>query len=165
MEPRIEILPEKKLIGKRIKMNLSNDKTPELWRYFMPRRKEIQNSLSTDLFCIQVFDNSLDFEDFNQETEFEKWAAVEVSDFSKIPDTMEPYILAGGLYAVFNYKGTSSTFHKTFQFIFHTWLPASEYELDQRPHFDLLGNKYKNNDPSSEEEIWIPIKPKKTISL
>jgi len=23
-----------------------------------------------------------------------------------------------------------------------------------------LGDKYKNNDPNSEEEIWIPIKPK-----
>jgi hypothetical protein len=28
------------------------------------------------------------------------------------------------------------------------------------PHFEVLGDKYKNNDPSSEEEVWIPIKPK-----
>ncbi len=39
-------------------------------------------------------------------------------------------------------------------------LPNSEYELENRPHFEVLGEKYKNNDPNSEEEIWIPIKKK-----
>jgi AraC family transcriptional regulator len=39
-------------------------------------------------------------------------------------------------------------------------LPNSAYELDDREHFELLGEKYKNNDPNSEEEIWIPIRPK-----
>jgi AraC family transcriptional regulator len=33
--------------------------------------------------------------------------------------------------------------------------------LDDRPHFEVLGEKYKNNDPTSEKEIWIPILPKK----
>jgi AraC family transcriptional regulator len=39
-------------------------------------------------------------------------------------------------------------------------LPNSAYALDDRAHFEVLGEKYKNNDPSSEEEIWIPIKVK-----
>lgn len=29
------------------------------------------------------------------------------------------------------------------------WLPNSDYLLDDRPHFELLGDKYKNNDPNS----------------
>ncbi|MFM9945765.1 MAG: GyrI-like domain-containing protein, partial [Bacteroidia bacterium] len=44
--------------------------------------------------------------------------------------------------------------------IYGTWIPNSEYNLDNRPHFEILGEKYKNNHPDSEEEIWIPIKPK-----
>jgi len=32
--------------------------------------------------------------------------------------------------------------------------------LDNRPHFEVLGEKYKNGDPESEEEIWIPVKEK-----
>jgi AraC family transcriptional regulator len=32
--------------------------------------------------------------------------------------------------------------------------------LAARPHMELLGEKYRNNDPHSEEEIWIPIEPK-----
>lgn len=54
----------------------------------------------------------------------------------------------------------SVTVYSIFQYIFGTWLPASGYYLDNRPHFEILGHKYKNNDPDSEEEIWIPVKPK-----
>jgi AraC family transcriptional regulator len=42
-------------------------------------------------------------------------------------------------------------------YIFNTWLPQSNYQLAPRPHFEILGEKYKNNHPDSEEEIWIPI--------
>ena len=47
-----------------------------------------------------------------------------------------------------------------FQYIFQTWLPGSEFELAQRLHFDLLGEKYSNEDLQSEEEFWIPVKSK-----
>ena len=160
MNPVIKILPEKKLIGKRIKMTLADNKTPELWKSFMFRRKEISNNLTPELFSVQVYDKSLDFKNFNQDTIFEKWAAVEVADFDTISDKMETYILTGGLYAVFIHKGAANTGTKTFQYIFGTWLPGSDYSLDDRAHFEILGEKYKNDDPKSEEEIWIPIKPK-----
>ena len=100
------------------------------------------------------------FQNFSPDTEFEKWAAVEVSNFDSVPADMETYTLSGGLYAVFIHKG-SSTDTRTFQYIFGTWLPTSDFVLDNRPHFELLGEKYKNNDPDSEEEIWIPVKRKK----
>ncbi|MGE5458322.1 MAG: GyrI-like domain-containing protein [Methanococcaceae archaeon] len=158
MKPKIETLPEKKLIGKHLKMSLSENRTFELWRSFMPLRKEIKNSVTNDLVSLQIYDSSFDFKNFNPNLEFEKWAAVEVSDFDSIPDGMEPYTVSGGLYAVFIHKGTASTGSKTFQYIFDTWLPKSEYELDNREHFEILGKKYKNEDPDSEEEIWIPIK-------
>ena len=160
MEPRIVILPEKRLIGKHLRMSLSDNRTVELWRSFMSSRKEIKNALSPDLFSMQVYDASFNFKDFNVNAPFEKWAAAEVKDYSIIPENMEAYTLKGGLYAVFIYKGLPSDFHNTFQYIFTNWLPNSEFEVDQREHFELLGEKYKNNDPSSEEEIWVPIKKK-----
>ena len=160
MNPIIKILPEKKLIGKRIKMSFAENKTYELWKSFMPRRKEIKNNLTTELFSMQVYDKSFDFRNFNQDATFEKWAAIEVASFDTIPDEMESYTLSGGLYAVFIHKGASSTGPKTFRYIFGTWLPDSDYSLDDRVHFEILGDKYKNDDPNSEEEVWIPIKPK-----
>jgi AraC family transcriptional regulator len=164
LHPRIENSSEKKLIGKRIRMSLSNNKTFELWQRFMQRRKEIRNNVNSDLYSIQVYEPSLDLEKFNQDTEFEKWAAIEVNDFDNIPAEMESYILAGGLYAVFIHKGAALTGSETYQYIFKKWLPESEYLLDNRAHFEVLGEKYKNEDPNSEEEIWIPVKTKKLPS-
>jgi len=160
MDVRIENLAVKKLVGHRIRMSLSGNRTAELWQKFMPRRKEIKNNLSNDLFSLQVYEKSSDLNNFNADTVFEKWAAVEVADFDAIPDGMKTFTLAGGLYAVFNYKGLPSAFQETFEYIFNTWLPVSGYSPDDRPHFEILGSNYKNNDPDSEEEIWIPIRSK-----
>jgi AraC family transcriptional regulator len=158
MVVRIETFKEKKLVGNCLKMSLSDNKTIELWRNFMPRRKEIKNRVNDDLFSIQVYDQSFDFLNFNPDALFEKWAAVEVEGFDAVPEGMEPFILKNGLYAVFLHKGAASSGPKTFRYIFGIWLPDSIYSLDYRPHFEILGEKYKNEDPDSEEEIWIPIK-------
>jgi AraC family transcriptional regulator len=158
MTPRIETLYEKKLIGRRRTMCFSDYKIDELWRTFSPRRKEITNNLTNDLISLVIYKPN-HFTDFKPTNEFERWAAVEVANFDYIPAEMETFILHGGLYAVFDYKGLN-TDKSIFQYIFETWLPTSDYDLDNRPHFEVLGDKYKNNDPKSEEEIWIPIKKK-----
>ena len=157
MKPRIEILQTKKLVGKSLKMSLTNNKTSELWASFSPKIKDIKNKCTTDKISMQVYDASY-HTNFNPNNQFEKWATVEVAHFKDVSKEMETFTLNGGKYAVFDYKGSSNDSNTFFQYIFMTWLANSEYQLDNRPHFEVLGEKYKNNDPSSEEEIWIPIK-------
>lgn len=159
MTPRFEIINEKRLVGMRLKMSFANYKVGELWQTFMPRRKEITNSLTNDLISLVIY-KSNHFTDFRPTNEFERWATVEVSDFYNVPTNMETYVLPSGKYAVFLHKGDTKEFTKTFQYILGTWLPSSDYVLDNRPHFEVLGDNYKNNDLNSEEEIWIPIKAK-----
>lgn len=158
MTPRIETSNEKKLVGKRLTMSFADYRTGELWGSFMRRRQEIANHLNNDLISMAVY-KPAHFADFKPANEFEKWATVEVADFDNVPSEMETFVLPGGLYAVFDYKGLN-TDNSIFQYIFGTWLPNSDYALDDRPHFEVLGDKYNNNDPASEEEIWIPIKMK-----
>ncbi len=160
MTPRIEILPPKKLIGLSIRMSLANDQTFALWSKFMPQRRHLKNVVSSEFFSMQVYDRPIDFREFTPYIEFTKWATIEVSEVVDLPEGFETYELQGGLYAVFIHKGTPADFPKTMQYIFGQWLPASNYELDHREHFELLGEKYKNNDPASEEEVWIPIRKK-----
>jgi len=157
MNPRIEINEEKKLVGKKLTMSYANYRIGELWGSFMPRRKEIANSTSNDIVSLVVYKPN-HFDDFNPNNEFERWATVEVEDFANVPDEMETFVLSSGLYAIFHYIGSSTSIASFYQNIFTVWLPNSEYELDYRPHFEILGEKYKNNDPLSEEDIWIPIK-------
>ncbi len=155
MIPRIENLEEKKLLGLSMKMSLSQNKTGQLWGQFGPRVKEIKNRLSDDKISMQIYDDAY-YQQFSPDNEFEKWATVEVEDFNHIPNGMKSFTLGSGQYAVFNYKGSSAD-TSIYQYIFWQWLPNSKYEVDNRPHFEVLGPKYRNNDPNSEEEIWIPI--------
>lgn len=160
MTPRIEILRETKLVGKNLSMSFTRDRTAELWQSFSPRLKEITNPVNTNLFSVEIYPDTGFIEKFNPAIEFEKWAAIEVSNFDTIPNEMEKLIIPEGLYAVFHYKGRPSEAQETFQFIYSVWLRNSEFQMDDRPYFALMGEKYKGEDPDSEEEFWIPVKKK-----
>ncbi|PWA07450.1 GyrI-like domain-containing protein [Flavobacterium psychrotolerans] len=157
MLPTLKTFPTTKLIGKNLTFTYAKYRAFELWNGFMPRRKEIQNTIGTELYNVQI--NPIGF-DFGPNEPFVKWAAVAVSTFDFVPEGMETLEIPEGLYAVFNYKGTAADAPPFFRYIYTEWLPNSEYELDNRPHFEILGEKYKNNDPTSEEEIWIPVRKK-----
>lgn len=158
MIPVIKTLQEKKLVGKRMTMSFAVYKIAELWHTFLPGRKEITSPVTNELISLVIYKPG-HFDDFRTTNEFERWAAIEVANFDNVPAEMETFVIPGGLYAVFHYKGLN-TDPAVFQYILGTWLPASDYVLDNRPHFEVLGDKYKNNDPASEEEIWIPIRMK-----
>lgn len=158
--PRIETFKETKLVGKKITMSYANNKTVELWKSFSPRRKEIKNLVGRNRFSVEIYPDATFFENFNPEREYEKWAAVEVSEFDLIPDGLERLIIPEDLYAVFHYKGKPSGARETFHYIFSNWLPNAEYKMDARPYFALMGEKYKGEFPDSEEEFWVPIKRK-----
>lgn len=157
---RIEILAETLLVGHRLEMSFASIKTKELWQGFMPLIDKIKDRIGTDLYSIEVYNSPEFVKNFNPNTSFTKWAAVRVNNVNHVPDTMESLIIPEGEYAVFLYQGSSSEGENAYQYIFNTWLPDTDYVLDNRPHFALMGNKYKNNDPDSEEELWIPIKKK-----
>lgn len=158
IEPIITSLTAKKLIGIQKTLSLANFNVGDLWGTFGPRRIEINNKVNSELVSLAVYPSDY-FESFSPSRNFQRWALVEVTDFDIIPDEMESFDLPSGLYAVFHYQGLN-TDSSIFQYIYNVWLPQSEYALDDRPHFEILGEKYKNNDPLSEEDIWIPIRKK-----
>lgn len=160
MEIHIEHLNPIKLVGKKLTQSRTNDKTAELWKSFMPVKNKIQNTLNSDLFSLSIYDSNY-FSEYNPDKEFQKWAAVEVAEFLSEDMEFETMDLEGGLYLSYLHKGDFNQYLQNWLYVFQVWLPASNYELDNRPHFEILGEKYKNNDPESEEEVWIPIKPKK----
>jgi AraC family transcriptional regulator len=157
MVPAIYTIPGKLLVGARLTMSHINNTTHELWKGFMPLRGTITDSISSDRYSLQMYPENY-FEPFNPAAVFEKWAAVEVTSFDDVPAGMETLTLPGGLYAVFQYVGNPANGAKIFQEIFTQWLPQSGYALDNRPHFEILGDKYRNGSNDSEEQIWIPIK-------
>ncbi len=155
--PEIKSIPDIKLVGIRTTMSLANDKTAVLWQKFMPERNKIVNGVNSDLFDVQIYDQEIDFKNFDSNTEFEKWSAAEVSDHGHIAKGMEPLIIPGGKYAVFIHRGTADEAQQIFRYIYAVWLPGSELNLDNRPHFQILKEGYRPDNPESEETIWIPV--------
>lgn len=54
MEPKILTVTEKKLIGMQVKTSHSDNKIPELWQRFMPRRNEIKNNKNTGYYSVRI---------------------------------------------------------------------------------------------------------------
>lgn len=156
-EPEIITIKERKLVGLKIRTSLSEERTLELWRSFKPRIQEIPNRKTNEFYSVQIFDENLQFDQFTPQTYFEKWAAVEVESFEGLPDDFKKFTLTPGKYARFIHKGTPETFPETSKQIFGHWLPNSAYELDNRPHFEIMDKTYQVDNPESEEEVYIPI--------
>ena len=105
---------------------------------------------------MRVF-HKLEDELLTQQTPFDEWAAVEVSNFTVVPNGMETYLVPGGVYAIFIIQGSASQSSQTMEYIFGEWLPKSGYDLDNRPHLAIMGSDYKPDNPDAKEEIWIPV--------
>lgn len=157
-EPKIKNIESISLVGYSLEMSFNDNSTVEMWSTFMPRRKEVKNTAGTDLFNLQFYPKDF-FTFFNPGAQFKKMAAVAVSAVEDIPEGMGELLLPGGKYAVINYKGSGEDFHLIITYILRDWLPRSGFKLDySRPHFEILGEKYKRGHADSEEEIYIPIK-------
>lgn len=159
MKPVIRNFPGKTLVGLKKQMSFAKNSTFQLWSTFMPRRMEIRNTIGQDYYSVQLYPEGF-YENFDFGRTFEKWACLEVNQTEEIPDQMESLQIPEGMYAVFIYKGSNEQASEFFKEIFYTWLPTSNYKLDVRPHFEILGAKYKKDSAESEEEVWIPIKDK-----
>ncbi|MAQ75079.1 MAG: GyrI-like domain-containing protein [Aquimarina sp.] len=152
------LIHQKIIIGLSDSMSLSNNKTIDLWRKFMPRRNEVLSDQKNYLYDIKVYEEHQDFKHFTPQTIFTKYVGIESLSSENVPVEMEVFIIPEGRYAVFLHKGPASTFHKTLNYIYTDWLPQSEYVLDYRPHFEKIKEGYDPNDINAEEEVWIPIK-------
>lgn len=158
LTPTIQTITEQNFIGLSMQMSVADNKTATLWSTLGPKIKEIKNVSANYKVSLQEYPLGY-FKNFNPQTSFKKWALIPVSNTVHIPDNLESYRIPQGLYALFAYKGNSND-SSIYQYIFTEWLPKSGYILDDRPHFEVLDEKYKNNHPDSEEVIYIPIKLK-----
>ena len=154
MNPKIIYYLERKVVGLSSTINRNEPhKIGELWRQFMPEKYKIKNVATNELIAMQLFPNNINNEGAD---EYTIWATVEVHDFENIPNGMLSYIIPSGDYAIFTLKGMN--IQGLYEKIMTEWLPKSGYTIDDRPHFQIMGENYKNGSPDSEEDIYIPIK-------
>ena len=159
MKPTFSTISPKILIGLSRQMSIVNEQTKQLWQEFGPARKNIEHIIGTDSYSVEIYPADY-FQQFDPAKVFEKWAALEVSELESIPEGMQKLIIPKGEYAVFTYQGAAAGAPGFYQYIYGEWIPTSDYDLDDRPHFAVMGQNYDPLDPDSEEKIWIPVKLK-----
>ncbi len=145
---------QKTFIGVHQEMSLAQNTTFQLWNGFRPLLNQIQHRVGTNLVSLQVYPADY-FLRFEPTKTFTKWALAEVSTATQTPTGMELFTLEAGQYFVYDHKGADT---QIFSKIFGEILPQEGFMVDHRPHFEILGERYKVNSPDSEEEIWIPVK-------
>ena len=152
----IKTSPNIRIIGMKKEISFAENKTTELWQSFMPRRKEILNPINTDLYSMSFYPTDF-FSSFDIHKKFEKGAGMPVNTIKNIPEGMQEINIESGLYATFIYKGIAANYPKIFQYVLQQWIPENNYQIDNRPFFEILGEKYKRDAEDSEEEVWIPV--------
>lgn len=161
--PEISLIEGKRLGGLSMPMSYANNRTRELWQSFMPQKMRLPGWAAREMYSLQVYPPGYRLMETDPAVEFVKWAAVALGAEEALPSGLSELWLPGGEYAVFLHEGPAAAFIKTFQGIFLDWLPASGYNVDERPHFELLQPGYRPDDPRATEQIFIPVKPLNTI--
>lgn len=137
--------------------NTISEDTGKLARQFIPRLKEVKNRVDDNTLSLQNHDN-FDYNNIPTTMTFEKWIGVEVANLNNVPEGMETLTIKPGKYLVIDFKGAMQEFVKNWHYLHSQWLPNSEFELDNRPHFEKLSPSYNPMNTVNEEEIWMPIK-------
>ena len=159
MQAEIVTIPTTVLAGVKTEMSFSNNKTADLWAELMPK-KHLLPTKNHQLFSIEVYPDVSFFKTFDPWAKFTKWAAAEVETTENLPENIASLEMPTGLYAKFVYQGKASEAAAFYAKIFGGWLPNSDFVLANRPHFAVMGEKYKGESEDSEEEIYIPIEKK-----
>ena len=159
MKYRVVDSEEILVVGLKAKANFQNisQVTRQLAKQFMPRLDEVKFRKDTFTLSLQNYTH-FDFKNFNPNEVFEKWIGVEVTNINDVPQSMQTLSISLGRYLVIDFKGSISDFIKLWRDIHSSWLPNSEFELDNRPHFERLPPSYSPTQNVNEEEIWIPVK-------
>lgn len=154
MHPQIVHFQESTFVGISRSFSLIDYQVSELWQSFMPRCYEIQNTVGSDLYNVQVNPENYNFD---PAVVFQKWAVKAVTSIENLPEGMQVLTIPAGHYAVFTYRGDGSNIADFYRTIYSQGLPQAGLCWENRPQFEVLTEKYKKNSPESEELVYIPI--------
>lgn len=144
IEPTFITKPAFSVVGLRISTKPKSPEIPKLWDAFVPRMGELQN-VSEPYASYGVMTSVGDGLDY--------MAGNPVSEVIELHAGMNRWDIAETIYAVF--ESTLPTLPETFDYIFGTWLPASEYKQGSGPLLERYGETFSPENPVVD--IYIPV--------
>lgn len=144
IKPHFVTKPAFTVAGLRITTKPKSPEIPKLWGAFVPRICELPN-VSEPYASYGVMastENGLDY-----------MAGNPVNDATDLPAGMSAWEISENTYAVF--ESTVPTLPETFDYIFGSWLPNSEYEQGSGPLLERYGENFSPENPVVD--IYIPV--------
>lgn len=149
MEGKIINIKEIKAVGIVYYGDNSAGEIPELWNVFNKNYMNIDHKSSSQL-CLGICDDMPD-----EKGRFHYAACAEVDSFEDIAQGMETRVIPEGKYVIYTYSGSIEDLGEFYDNIFSKWMPASAYEMDDRPQFELYDDRFMKN---GEFDLYMPIK-------
>ena len=88
---------------------------------------------------------------------FEYVAGLPVTEAEDVPEDFVVRHVPEQTYAVFAHKGDLPSLHKTYEYIYETWLPQSGYRLAGKMDFEYYDADFKDFAPDSVFYIYVPV--------
>ena len=150
MEPKIVTRERFTVVGMHYRGKNEHNEIPQLWGVFGPRMSEVKDVANPSV-CYGISDN------MDPTTgEFDYIAGLEVRMAEEVPEGMVRWEVPAGRYTVLT--TTLPKIGETFQHAYHEWLPGSDYEHRPGPDFEVYDDSFDSQDPSSQFDVYIPIK-------
>jgi AraC family transcriptional regulator len=146
-EPTFITKPAFSVVGLRLRTKPKSPEIPKLWDEFVPRMGELPN-VSEPYASYGVMIGVGDGLDY--------MAGNPVSEITELPAGMSRWDIAETTYAVF--ESTLSTLPETFDYIFGTWFPTSEYQHASGPLLERYGETFSPENPVVH--VYIPVTKK-----
>ena len=152
MEPKIKELEGFKIVGLRYFGDNKKQEIGQLWGEFnrkCDKIKHIKENAPAIGLCIMLP---------GEMEKFEYVAGMMVDSTDDINPEFVAREVPPSKYAVFTHKGLLFNLGETYNYIFTEWVKNCGYEINTMLNFEWYDDRFKDNDPASEFDIYVPIK-------
>jgi AraC family transcriptional regulator len=149
-QPQLITKPAFTVVGLLLHTQPMSPEIPALWDKFVPRMGEIPHQAAEHVSygLMGRFDPATGM--------FDYMAGNPVTQVNQLPVGMSRWDLAANTYAVL--ETTLSGIGETMNYLYQTWLPASNYYPVDAPSFERYGEAFSPANPVVE--IYVPVKQK-----
>lgn len=155
-EPKIIKKESIKLIGKRGSYTLEKNNIPGLWNQFFKQMNRISSIADGGTYGVSIYKEENDIINIEDDFNFDYLVGFQVESLDLIPKGMVGYEIPAMDFAVFTHRGLIKDLQDTYDYIYRTWLPSSEYYFVYAEHFEYRKADFKDS-KDSETYIYIPI--------
>ena len=154
-KPDIVTRPAMKVVGRAHHFVDRDLSLKTVWSGFKPEMDMVPNRIGQHGFGIYEA-----YYESGTEVGFTYWCAVQVSDFSDVPNGFQSRDIPEQQYAVFLHKGPLPQLHQTLKYIWGSWLPKSKYDYVNSPELEIYPEHYVGTRADAQLKLLIPVRAK-----